>query len=126
MKTVAAGVRPANPTAYAPTPLELLRIRVALIERINAAAEKAKWGRNPESEGTPSRLFAAGCFLAAHGFDNQQCVGERWNGEPLCRSICDGSLEILPWRKFCKHCGSLLSFFFCGVSVDSNIMDPQH
>lgn len=62
----------------AASPLELLRIRVALIERINDAAEKAMWGREPEASGMPPRLFAAGCYLAAHGYDEIACEGERW------------------------------------------------
>jgi len=78
--TVPAPSGAANPGAHlaAISLIELRRIRAALIVRIDAAAEKAMWGRNPESEGMPSRLFAAGCFLAAHGFDDQQCAGERW------------------------------------------------
>lgn len=67
----------ANPDVR-PTACELQRIRDALIIRIDAAAEKAKWGRNPESDGLPARLFAAGCFLAAHGFTDMPCEGERW------------------------------------------------
>jgi len=80
MKTVAAGVCPANPgTRVTDTsPTELLRIRVALIARIDEAAERAKWGREPEASGMPARLFAAGCYLAAHGYDEIACEGERW------------------------------------------------
>jgi hypothetical protein len=62
----------------AASPIELLRIRVALIEQINAAAEKAMWGREPEVAGMPPRLFAAGCYLAAYGYDEIVCQGERW------------------------------------------------
>jgi hypothetical protein len=61
-----------------PTRTELERIRAALIFRIDAAAEKAKWGREPESEGMSSRLFAAGCYLAHHGFNDFPCAGELW------------------------------------------------
>lgn len=61
-----------------PARAELERIRAALIARIDDAAEKAKWGREPESEGMPSRLFAAGCYLAHHGFNDFPCVGELW------------------------------------------------
>ena len=80
MNPVTLGARPANPgVRIADTsPTELLRIRVALIERIDAAAQKAMWGREPESEGMPARLFAAGCYLAAHGYDEIACEGERW------------------------------------------------
>ncbi len=79
MKTLAAGACLANPGASAPiSEYELRRIRAALVVRINAAAEKAKWGREPESAGMPHRLFAAGCYLAAHGLNDFPCAGERW------------------------------------------------
>lgn len=80
MKTVLSAIAPANGdiASAIPSSLELARIRTALIDRIDAAAEKAKWGRNPESEGMPSRLFAAGCFLAHHGFNDFPCSGELW------------------------------------------------
>jgi hypothetical protein len=98
MKTLAAGVRPANPGASASfSQLELRRIRSALVVRIDAAAEKAKWGCNPESEGMPSRLFAAGCYLAANGFDDQPCDGERWFNTDFTyyRSFVSGCTEVV-------------------------------
>lgn len=78
--SVTAPLGAANPVVLVAdaSPTELLRIRVALIERINAAAQKAMWGREPEASGMPSRLFAAGCYVAAHGYDEIACEGERW------------------------------------------------
>jgi hypothetical protein len=73
MTIVTLGVCPANPTRA-----ELAAIRAAHIIRINARAEKAKWGSNPESEGMPSALFAVGCYLASHGLTDVPCEGERW------------------------------------------------
>jgi hypothetical protein len=75
---MATNVIPASFGQAKPTRVELEAIRAALILCIDAAAERAKWGRNPESEGMPSRLFAAGCYLAHHGFNDFPCAGEHW------------------------------------------------
>jgi hypothetical protein len=75
---MATNVIPAPFGRAKPTHAELTAIRAALVLRIDAAAEKAKWDRDPESTGMPHRLFAAGCYLAAHGFQDAPCDGERW------------------------------------------------
>ena len=75
---MAANVIPAPFGQAKPTRAEMIRIRAALVFRIDAAADKAKWGREPESVGMPHRLFAAGCYLAANGFEEMPCAGERW------------------------------------------------
>lgn len=61
-----------------PARVELQRVRAALIDRINLSAQKAMSGSDPESAGMPSCLFDAGCYLAAQGFDDEPCEGERW------------------------------------------------
>jgi len=110
MNPVTLGMRPANPVARVAdtSPTELLRIRVALIERVNAAAQKAMWGREPESEGMPSRLFAAGCYLAAHGYDEIACEGERWFNVDFVsyRSFAGFADMIELGRKAIYECGS--------------------
>ena len=69
---------PSSAPAAKPSAPDLAAIRSAHIASINAAAERAMWSREPESVGMPARLFAAGCYLAAHGFKAEPCEGERW------------------------------------------------
>ena len=73
--------RPAN--TVAPSARRLTLIRAAHAERIEAAADKAK--REPiafegAAAGMPSKLFAAGCYLASFGMAIEPTDAERFFG----------------------------------------------
>ncbi|MBV9840223.1 MAG: hypothetical protein JOY99_01590 [Sphingomonadaceae bacterium] len=66
-----------------PSFAHLQAMRAAHVERVAAAAER-RMSKSVAFEGMPggmpSKLFAAGCFLAAAGLPIEQCDGERWFG----------------------------------------------
>lgn len=59
----------------------LLRlIRTAHIARIDAAMHRNKADTSRIADGLSGKLVGVGIWLAAHGFDDASCEGERWFG----------------------------------------------
>lgn len=66
-----------HPLPELPTPAELQAIRLEMIQRVNAAADRAWRTQKGEPIGMPHKLFEVGCYLAGHGFTDDPCEGER-------------------------------------------------
>lgn len=72
----APACEPVSPAACADPALSA--IRAALVKLIDAACVEANASLAPELEGMPHKLFAACCYLASRGFDDEPCQGETW------------------------------------------------
>ena len=73
--------------------MELAQIRIAHVERCQAACTRIRHRRRAEPEGLPDALVDAGCWLVANGWEGEASAAERalgW-GPARYRAFLEGA-----------------------------------